>query len=70
MQIMNQVMETERRSQARLIDARKEAQALSRYPELLKLRKLEALRTMAASGARFIVGLDMEEITRSLSEER
>ncbi len=103
--IMNQVLETERRAEARLVEARRDAeagriqteaehekarialdmanaaarskaelqadldrltlnadlekaQALAANPGLLRLRELQALEAMAASGARFAIGLD------------
>jgi regulator of protease activity HflC (stomatin/prohibitin superfamily) len=110
--IMNQVLETERRAEAKLIDARKDietrelraraaeaetkarlesereqlalkleaqrarqatqleqlkaelaaqvevAKAVADNPELLRLKELEALEAMAASGGRFILGTD------------
>ena len=48
----------------RLEGQRHEAQALIDHPALLKLRELETLRVMAASGAKFVVGLPQD---RSLS---
>ena len=109
-EIMNQVLETERRAEARLIQARKEAEAeqirqaaekeaalhkmqiekekvlltaeaekerlklqlesalneakaLSKNPELLKLKKFETFKEMAKAGAKFIVGLEPNEFT-------
>ncbi len=108
-EIMNQVLETERRAEARLIQARKEAEAeqirqaaekeaalhkmqiekekvlltaeaekerlklqlesalneakaLSKNPELLKLKKFETFKEMAKAGAKFIVGLEPNEL--------
>ena len=108
-EIMNQVLETERRAEASLIEARRDAEtlrirsqaegeaelrrldsekervrieaeaemgrlklqlqsdleqaeALRSHPELLKLRQIEALRSMASNGGRFVVGLKGEEL--------
>lgn len=35
-----------------------EAQALKKHPEMGRLRELQALRDMAAAGAKFVIGLD------------
>lgn len=116
-EIMNQVLETERRAEAKLIQARKdaeasrihtdaqaettrkrqleqreqarleaeaarerkqlelqsqlaEAQALRDNPQLLELRKLEALQAMADGGGKFIVGLESELAKLSSHIER
>ena len=96
-EIMNEVLETERRAEARLILARKDAEAgriqaegarerarldaqtaneraqleleseleqakaVRENPELLKLQQLQALQSMAAAGAKFVVGLKVRE---------
>ena len=114
-EIMNRVLETERRAEAQLIDARKEAEAmriktdaqrqaelqrlqsekerirltseaereklrleleaaveqakaLVDHPELLKLRQLEALRGMARDGARFVVGLNAQQLSAAFGD--
>jgi regulator of protease activity HflC (stomatin/prohibitin superfamily) len=108
-EIMNQVLETERRAEASLIEARRDAEtlrirslaegeaelrrldsekervrieaeaemgrlklqlqsdleqaeALRSHPELLKLRQIEALQSMASNGGRFVIGLKGEEL--------
>lgn len=112
-EIMNQVLETDRRAEAKLIQARKDAQALriqleskreaelhalkteqdrirataeveqeklrlklesdieqaralADNPELARLRQLEALVEMARAGAKFVLGLSDDELTRAL----
>ncbi len=108
-EIMNQVLETERRAEAKLIQARKEAEAeqihqaaekeaalykmqvekekilltaeaekerlklqlesalneakaLRENPELLKLKKFETFKEMAKAGAKFVVGLEPNQL--------
>ncbi len=115
-EIMNQVLETERRSQAKLIEAKKdaeaqrirteaeneaqlqrleaekeriqvtaeaerqkmalrleadvkEAEAFAQNPGLVKLRQMEVLRDMAASGARFVMGLDEKVLRGVLADD-
>jgi regulator of protease activity HflC (stomatin/prohibitin superfamily) len=99
-EIMNEVLEAERRAEAKLIVARKEveaqkikldaeneaqrarleqeqermrmrlkteleeAQAILSAPALLKLRELQTLADMAKSGAKFVVGLRPDAISR------
>lgn len=112
-EIMNQVLETERRAEAKLIDAKKDAeaqivrseaesrmalkqleakmqqarvaaeadqerarihlesevaqaQALAEYPMLLRLRQIDALKEMAARGAKFTVGLSGTDLELAL----
>ncbi|MCP4678757.1 MAG: slipin family protein [Deltaproteobacteria bacterium] len=112
-EIMNQVLETERRAEAKLIQARKDAEAqriqlesmreaelhqletekvriratakaereklrlkleadieqaraLAEHPDLARLRQLEVLTEMARSGAKFVLGLSEDDLTRAL----
>ena len=115
-EIMNQVLETERRAEAKLIQARKDAEAqlvktaadardqrqrlevereqilaraqaelearqlrlqgeqleaaaIGHRPELMRLRELATLSEMAASGARFAVGLDARRLVTLLADK-
>lgn len=115
-EIMNQVLETERRAEARLIETRREAEALKikadaenaaanartlaeierlklsteveqerlrarlaaeveearalrDHPELIRLREVQALTEMAKTGARFVVGLPLDNPGLALLEQ-
>lgn len=115
-EIMNQVLETERRAEANLIKARKDAEAmriqneaeneaellrleaetqrqrieaeaerelrriqlesdqqaaeaLEKNPVLLKLKRIEALRDMAAAGGKFVLGMGAAGLDKALGED-
>lgn len=103
-EIMNQVLETERRAEAKLIEAKHEAERLeirtaaetkavrvtaeaeqeklqlnlqaqaneakllAENPQLLKLRQLDALRDMAKTGGKFLVGLQATGLSSLLKD--
>jgi regulator of protease activity HflC (stomatin/prohibitin superfamily) len=55
-------------AQMRLQASLEEAQALQDNPSLLRLRELQALEKMAASGAKFSLGLERDTLANFLSE--
>jgi len=50
------------RAQLRIQANLEEAKALSKYPELMRLRELQALEKMSESGANFVIGLEKESL--------
>lgn len=56
------------RAQLRVQANLEEAKSLAEYPELLRLRELQALEKMAESGARFAIGLGGKILSSSLGE--
>lgn len=56
------------RVRLRLQSAIDEAEALKTHPELMMLRRIEAMRAMAEAGGRFVVGLKAGELEGLLSD--